>query len=142
MKHFDDIAVWLFAILTVVAFNAAALTGLVCTRWLGHTFGLYAVLDNNTVGWVFSATLVIYAIAIGLIAVATWGNASTASAAASQEASHIVTLYRTMAGYPEPERSEFTRSIFPTRSLSSRSDGQHSGLARSTRKAPRFFERA
>jgi Protein of unknown function (DUF4239) len=52
-----------------------------------------------------------YAIAIGLIAIATWGNASTASAAASQEASHIVTLYRTMAGYPEPQRSEFTQSI-------------------------------
>jgi hypothetical protein len=53
-----------------------------------------------------------YAIAIGLIAIATWGNASNASTTASQEASHIVTLYRTLAGYPEPQRSEFTRAIF------------------------------
>jgi hypothetical protein len=112
MKHLDDIPVWLFAILTVAAFDAIALVGLVCTRWLGHTFGLYALIDNNTVGCIFSAILVMYAIAIGLIAIATWGNASTASAAASQEAYHIVTLYRTLAGYPEPLRSELRRSIF------------------------------
>ena len=112
MKHLDDIPVWLFALLTVVAFDATALVGLVCTRWLGHASGVYALLDNNIVGWIFSAILVMYAIAIGLIAIATWGNASNASATASQEASHIVTLYRTLAGYPEPQRSEFTRSIF------------------------------
>jgi hypothetical protein len=97
MKYLDDVPVWLFAILTVAAFDAVALAGLVCTRWLGHTFGLYALLDNNTVGWIFSAILVMYAIAIGLIAIATWGNASSASAAASHDASHIVTLYRTLA---------------------------------------------
>jgi hypothetical protein len=111
MKHLDDIPVWLFALLTVVAFDVTALVGLVCTRRLGHAFGLYARLDNNTVGWIFSAILVMYAIAIGLIAIATWGNASTASAAASQEASHIVTLYRTLSGYPEPLRSDFTGSV-------------------------------
>jgi Protein of unknown function (DUF4239) len=112
MKYLDDIPASLFALLTVVAFDAVALFGLVCTRGLGHAFGLYAVLDNNIVGWIFSAMLVMYAIAIGLIAIATWGNASNASATASQEASHIVTLYRTLAGYPEPQRSEFTRAIF------------------------------
>jgi hypothetical protein len=111
MKQLDDIPVWLFAFLTVAVFDATALAGLVCTRWLGHAFGLYALLDNNTVGWVFSAILVMYAIAIGLIAVETWGNVSTASAAASQEASHIVTLYRTLAGYPEPLRSDLTSSV-------------------------------
>ena len=42
-----------------------------------------------------------YAIAIGPIAIATWGNASTASAAASQEASHIVT--RCIARWPAIE---------------------------------------
>jgi len=112
MKRLDDIPVWLFALLTVAAFDTAALIGLVCTRRLGHAFALYGLLDNNTVGWIFSAILVMYAIAIGLIAIATWGNASTASAAASQEASHIVTLYRTLSGYPEPLRSALTGSVF------------------------------
>jgi hypothetical protein len=118
MKYLDDIPVWLFALLTVVTFDALGLAGLVCTRGLGHMLGLYALLDNNTVGWIFSSILVMYAIAIGLIAIATWGNASTASAAASQEASHIVTVYRTLGGYPEPHRSEFTSSILAyTRSV-------------------------
>jgi hypothetical protein len=43
VKHFDDIPVWLFALLTVVSFDAMALGGLVGTRWLGHRFGLYAL---------------------------------------------------------------------------------------------------
>jgi hypothetical protein len=111
LKHLDDIPVWLFALLTVVSFDAMALGGLICTRWLGHRFGLYALLDNNTVGWIFSAILVMYAIAIGLIAIATWENASTASAAASQEASHIVIFYRTLAGYPEPLRRHLSDSV-------------------------------
>jgi len=118
MKNLDDIPVWLFALLTVATFDAVGFAGLVCTRRLGHMLGLYALLDNNTVGWIFSSILVMYAIAIGLIAIATWGNASTASLAASQEASHIVTLYRTLAGYPEPHRSEFMRPILAyTRSV-------------------------
>lgn len=112
MKHLDDIPVWVFALLTVASFDAMALGGLMGVRWLGHRFGLYALLDNNTVGWIFSAILVMYAIAIGLIAIATWGNASTAAATASQEASHIVILYRTSAGYPEPLRSHVTNAVF------------------------------
>jgi Protein of unknown function (DUF4239) len=111
VKHLDDIPVWLFALLTVASFDAIALGGLISARWLGHRFGLYALLDNNTVGWIFSAILVMYAIAIGLIAIATWGNASIASAAASQEASHIVIFYRILAGYPEPLRSHLTDSV-------------------------------
>jgi hypothetical protein len=111
MRRLDDIPIWLFALLTVATFDAVAFAGLIGTRWVGQTFGLYSLFDNNTVGWIFSAILVMYAIAIGLIAIATWGNASTASAAASQEASHIVTLYRTVSGYPEPLRSELTVSF-------------------------------
>jgi hypothetical protein len=118
MKYFDDIPVWLFALLTVATFDAVGFAGLLCTRAVGHMLGLYALLDNNTVGWIFSAILVMYAIAIGLIAIATWGNAATASAAASQEASHIVTVYRTLGGYPEPHRSEFLSLILAyTRSV-------------------------
>ena len=58
MKRLDDIPVWLFALLTVAAFDAMALGGLLCTRRWGHWLGLYALVDNNTVGWIFSAILV------------------------------------------------------------------------------------
>jgi hypothetical protein len=78
MKRLEAIPLWFFALLTIAAFNGAALAGLVCTRQLGHWLGLYALVENDTLGWIFSAILVIYAIAIGLIAVATWSNASAA----------------------------------------------------------------
>jgi hypothetical protein len=102
MKLFDQLPHWLFALLTVAAFDGAALSGLACTRQWGQGLGLYALVDNDTVGWIFSGILVIYAISIGLIAVATWSNASAASGLASQEASQIATLYRSLAGYPRP----------------------------------------
>jgi hypothetical protein len=89
MKRLDAIPLWLFGLLTMVAFNTAALGGLVGARQLGHRPGLYGLVDNDTVGWIFSAIVVIYAIAIGQIAVATWTNATAASSVASQEASQI-----------------------------------------------------
>src|SRR5215469_8044401 len=97
MNRLDEMPLWLFALLTVVAFDGAALGGLVCTRRWGLWLGLYALVDNNTVGWIFSSILVIYAIAIGLIAIATWSNASAASSVASQEAARIATLYRSLS---------------------------------------------
>jgi Protein of unknown function (DUF4239) len=101
-----DLPSWLFATLTIAVFVGAALTGLVVTRRWVRKRGLHALVDNGVVGWIFSAILVIYAIAIGLIAVATWGNASRASNEASDEASRIAALYRDFTGYPDPVRTE------------------------------------
>jgi hypothetical protein len=111
MRRLDDIPVWLFALLTLAAFDGTAVGGLACARRWGHWLGVYALVDNNTVGWIFSAILVIYAIAIGLIAVATWANASAASEVASQEASQIATLYRSLDGYPQPLQKDLARSL-------------------------------
>ena len=111
MKLLEKLPAWLFALLTVAAFDVIALGGLACTRRWGHWHGLYALVDNNTVGWIFSAILVIYAISIGLIAVATWSNASAASNLASQEASQIATLYRNLAGYPRPVQTDLAGSL-------------------------------
>src|SRR5215471_8118338 len=101
-RRIDDLPLWLFAFLTVASFNAIALGGLICTRRFGQSLGLYTLIDNDTVGWIFSAILVMYALSLGLIAVASWGNASAAAAAASEEASHIAMVYRTLGGYPQP----------------------------------------
>ena len=111
MKRLEGIPLWFFALLTVAGFNGAALTGLVCTRRLGQWLGLYALVENDTLGWIFSAILVIYAIAIGLIAVATWSNASAAVTVASQEASRITVLYRILAGYPQPLQKDIRRTV-------------------------------
>src|SRR5215469_7323785 len=106
-----DLPLWLFAFLTVAGFNAIALGGLVCRRRFGEWLGLYTVIDNNTVSGIFSSVLVMYAIALGLIAVASWENASAAAAAASEEASHIATVYRTLGGYPQPLQDDLKGSV-------------------------------
>jgi hypothetical protein len=111
MKRLDEIPLWLFVLLTVAAFDGTALAGLMCARRLGQWLGLYTLVDNNTVGWIFSAILVIYAIAIGLIAVATWANSSAASRVASQEASNIAALCRSLAGYPQPLQNDLAHSL-------------------------------
>ena len=113
MRRLEDLPDWLLALLTLGSFNAAALVGLVCTRRLGHWLGLYPLVDvdTDTVGAIFSAILVMYAIALGLIAVASWGNASQAAAAASEEASHIATVYRTLGGFPQPLQSDLKDSV-------------------------------
>jgi hypothetical protein len=101
-----DLPAWLFAILTIVVFVGVALTGLVITRNWVRRRGLHALVDNGVLGWMFSAILVIYAIAIGLISVATWGNASRAANEASDEAARIAAIYRDFGGYPEPPRTQ------------------------------------
>ena len=110
-RRIENLPVWLFALLTVTGFDALALGGLVCTRSLGNWLGLYTLIENDTFGWFFSAMLVMYALALGLIAVASWGNASGAAAAASEEASHIATVYRTLGGYPQPLQDDLKDSI-------------------------------
>src|SRR5215470_6839803 len=110
-RRIEDLPLWLFALLTVAGFNAIALGGLVCTRRLGNWLGLYTLIENDSVGWIFSAILVMYALSLGLIAVASWGNASSAAAAASEEASHIATVYRTLGGYPQPLQGDLKDSI-------------------------------
>jgi hypothetical protein len=106
-----DLPSWLFAGLTMALFVGAALAGLVVTRTWVRRRGLHALVDNGVIGWIFSALLVIYAIAIGLIAVATWGNASRASGEASDEASRIAAMYRDFGGYPEPVRTELRGTL-------------------------------
>jgi len=110
-RRIEDLPLWLFALLTVAVFDALALGGLVCTRRLGNWLGLYTLIDNGTVGWIFSAIFVMYAISLGLIAVASWENTSAAAAAASEEASHIATAYRTLGGYPQPLQGDLKDSL-------------------------------
>ena len=62
-------------------------------------------------GAIFQAILVMYAISLGLIAIASWGNASAAAAAASEEASHIATVYRTLGGDPQPLQDDLRDSV-------------------------------
>jgi hypothetical protein len=87
-------------------FVGIAIGGLASTRGWMRRRGVHALIDNNVVGWMFSAMLAVYAITIGLTAVASWSNAVAAGNVASLEAAHIAAVYRDVDGYPEPVRSE------------------------------------
>lgn len=116
-----DLPTWIVGCVTIAVFVGLCLAGLAWSRrWSRHR-GLHALVDNAVIGWIFSAILGIYAIAIGLIAVATWGNASEASSVASREAAAVAALFRDVGGYPQPLRVEleglvrdYTREVVET----------------------------
>lgn len=92
-------------------FVGLATVGLLSTRGWMRRRGVHALIDNGVVGWIFSAILSMYAITIGLTAVASWTNSVEAGAVASREAAEIAGLYRDVGGYPEPARGELRRRL-------------------------------
>ena len=70
MAHVHDLPLWLAGLSTITVFVGGSLLGLALTRRWSRRRGLHALVDNSVIGWIFSAILGIYAIAIGLIAVA------------------------------------------------------------------------
>lgn len=102
MARLHDYPAWIVGLTTLLVFLSLAVAGLAITRRWTRRRGLHALVDNGVIGWIFSAILGIYAIAVGLIAVASWSNSSEASTVASHEAAAIASLYRDLGGYPQP----------------------------------------
>jgi hypothetical protein len=111
MARLHDLPLWIVGLSTLGIFVGGSLVGLAITRRWGRRRGLHALVDNSVIGWIFSAILGIYAIAIGLIAVESWGNSAEASAAASREAAEIAALYRDLGGYPQPQQGVLEASL-------------------------------
>lgn len=111
MSVLHDSPLWLVGLLTMVVFVAGALLGLAATRRWTRRRGLHALVDNGVIGWIFSAILSIYAIAVGLTAVATWGNASQAASVASREAAEIAALFHDLSGYPQPVQEQLQAAL-------------------------------
>jgi hypothetical protein len=111
MGWLHDLPRWIAALLILAFFVSGALAGLLVTRLWSQRRGMHALVDNGVVGWIFSATLAIYAITVGLTAVASWSNAVAASNVASLEAAEIAALYRDLGGYPEPVRAELRTEL-------------------------------
>lgn len=105
MTWIHDFPRWLVGLAIVTIFVTFALGGLFVTRRRIRKRGLNELIDNGVVGWIFSATVSIYAITIGLTAVSSWSNFSSAANVASLEAAEIAALYRDLGGYPEPARA-------------------------------------
>jgi Protein of unknown function (DUF4239) len=111
MAWIHDLSPWVVATVMIAFFSGGAVGGLAISRGWSRRRGLHALVDNGVIGWIFSAVLGIYAIAIGLIAVASWNNSSEASSAASHEAAEVAALYRDVQGYPEPVQTQLEQAI-------------------------------
>lgn len=111
MGWIHEIPRWLAAIVVMATFSTVALAGLAATHGWIRRRGLQALIDNSVVGWMFSAILSIYAITIGLTAVASWTSSVQASDVASLEASEIAALYRDVSGYPQPARAALVQGV-------------------------------
>ena len=111
MGWIHDVPRWLAGLIVLTTFASLALMGLVATRGWIRSRGFHALVDNSVVGWIFSAILALYAITIGLTAVASWTNAVDASDVASREASEIAALFRSVGGYPEPPRDDLMHQL-------------------------------
>jgi len=111
MAWIHDLSPWLVGPLITAAFVVAAVVGLLVTRRWSRSRGLHALVDNGVIGWIVSAILTIYAISIGLIAVATWTGVTEAQTVATLESAHAAALYRDFDGYPEPLRGELEQAL-------------------------------
>ena len=112
---------WLTGVLTIAVFVGLSFGGLALSRVWSRRRDPHAPVDQGLIGWICSAILGIYAIAVGLVAVATWGNSSEASSVASREAAAIGALFRDVSGYPNPIRGDlqgivrdYTRNVVET----------------------------
>ena len=101
----------LFALLTVLAVECFAVGGLLFTRrFLAGWLGL-SKETNDTVGTFSLGLTALYSVAVGLIAVASWQNYAGVSGLVSREAATLGVLYRDVAGYPEPLRTDLRRGL-------------------------------
>src|SRR5262249_12515552 len=110
MDWIHELPAAVVAAVMIACFAGGAIVGLGVSRQWSRRRGLHALVDNGVIGWMFSAILAIYAIAIGLIAVASWSNSSDAASAASHEAAEVAAFFRDVQGYPEPVQTELEQA--------------------------------
>lgn len=93
-----DIPDWLLAVLVVAAAVGLSVGGFLVSR------PLRARAANDVAGAVLATVGVVQGILLALIAVAAWGNYTSADDAAAREAAALANMFRHLEGYPEPVR--------------------------------------
>lgn len=113
-----DLPNWLLGVLTVAVFVSLSLLGLFASRPLMRRFLKASSEYNDVVSYFFAGVGVFYGLALGLIAVATWGDFTDIDGQVSKEVAALAELYRDFDGYPGPLRGhleatlrEYTRII-------------------------------
>ncbi|HET9212794.1 MAG TPA: DUF4239 domain-containing protein [Thermoanaerobaculia bacterium] len=98
---------WL-GILIVGLFVGASVAGLLLTRPLARRL---CGEQNDFVNFFFATIAVFYAVLMGLIAVAVWGNYTGIDGIASNEAVNASDVYRDIESYPPAVRDEVRRNL-------------------------------
>ena len=106
-----NLPTWLLAVLIVFTFWVVSIGGLLLSRRLITNHLRFSREINDAVNYFGTAIAALYSVTLGLIAVASWSNFSSVGALVSQEAATIGVLYRDVAGYPEPLRTELRREL-------------------------------
>ena len=106
-----DMSSLLLALLIVAVAVFLAVAGLlVARRFVVRPLG-FSRETNDTVNTFSFGITALYSVTVGLIAVASWQNYSSVAVLVSKEASTVGVLYRDVAGYPEPLRTELRRTL-------------------------------
>jgi len=101
---------WMFCLLVMTVTAAVGIGGLLLTRT--RIIRLHGDQPHNDVVGIFlNVTGIIYGIALGLIAVATWQSYSNTGTKANAEAAGVAALYRDVSSLPDPARSELQQEL-------------------------------
>ena len=113
-----DLPNWQMALLIMGASIGLAEAGLFASRPLTRRILGETGRHNDVVSYFLAGIGVLYGLALGLIAVATWQDYSDVDALVSKEAASLARLYRDLDGYPtrirpklEADVRAYTRSI-------------------------------
>jgi hypothetical protein len=100
-----DLPNWLFGLITVGTFVIVSVAGLIVFRPLVHRLVEGTGKHNDVTSYYIAAVGVLYGLALGLIAVATYQNYSDADSKVTKEANAIGALFRDLDVYPQPIRA-------------------------------------
>jgi hypothetical protein len=103
---------WALLFLSIIVISAVigvvALT--LAHRWVEPRYKRYPH-QNEVTGVVHAGILIVYGLALALLAIAVWENYSDVTKIVSEEAVDIASIWRDTGGYPEPVRTRLRAGL-------------------------------
>ena len=103
-----DIPDWLLAVLVVALTVGLSAGGFIATR---RPLRARALVSNDVASAALGSVSLIYGVLLAMIAVAAWGNYTTAGDAMAREAGALADMFREFEGYPEPARRQLQTRV-------------------------------